>query len=338
MIREAIQKLALKEDLSRREAYETMNEIMSGLASESQIAAFLMGLRLKGETIPEIAGCAQSMRGKAIPIESRNPRVIDTCGTGGDGTGTFNISTCAAIIACAAGAVVAKHGNRAVSSQSGSADVLRALGVNIEISPEQVSQVLDEVGITFLFAPQFHSAMKFAVPVRRDMGIRTIFNVLGPLTNPAGARRQLLGVFNPSLTEVMAGVLRELDSEFALVVHGEGGLDELSTMGSSKVTELVNGQVRTYTLAAETLGFQKPSLEKLKGGDAQSNAQIILDIVAGKRGPQRDIGVLNAAAALMVAGRVTDIDEGIHRANEALDSGAAERKLREWIEASNRMK
>ncbi len=257
---------------------------------------------------------------------------------GGDGTGTCNISTCAAIIACAAGAVVAKHGNRAVSSQSGSADVLRALGVNIEISPEQLAQVLEEVGITFLFAPHLHTAMKFAVPVRRDLGIRTIFNILGPLTNPAGARRQLLGVFSPSLTEVMAGVLRELGSEFALVVHGEGGFDELSTMGSSKVTELRNGQVRTYNLSAETLGFQKPSLEKLKGGDAQSNAQIILDIVAGKRGPQRDIAVLNAAAALMVAGRVTDMDGGIRRANEALDSGAAERKLRQWIEATNRMK
>jgi anthranilate phosphoribosyltransferase len=233
---------------------------------------------------------------------------------------------------------VAKHGNRAVSSQSGSADVLRALGVNIEISPEQVAEVLEEVRITFLFAPRLHTAMKFAVPVRRDMGIRTIFNILGPLTNPAGARRQLLGVFSPSLTEVMAGVLRELGSEFALVVHGEGVFDELSTVGSSKVTELRNGQVRTYNLSAETLGFQKPSLEKLKGGDAQANAQIILDIVAGKRGAQRDIAVLNAAAALMVAGRVTDIDEGTRRANEALDSGAAERKLRQWIEATNRMK
>ena len=231
MIREAIRKLASKEDLSREEAFQTMNEIMSGAASEAQISAFLMGMRLKGETIPEIAGCAQSMREQSTPIVSQRAEIIDTCGTGGDGSGTFNISTSAAIIASAAGASVAKHGNRAVSSQSGSADVLRALGISLDISPERVSQILDEVGITFLFAPQLHAAMKFAAPVRRDMGIRTIFNILGPLTNPAGARRQLLGVFSPSLTEVLAGVLRELGSQHALVVHGEGGLDEFSTLG-----------------------------------------------------------------------------------------------------------
>lgn len=334
MIREAIQKLAARQGLTKQEAYDTMNEIMSGDASEAQIAAFLMGLRFKGETIPEIAGCAQSMREKAIPIKSKHPRIIDTCGTGGDSSGTFNISTCAAIIASAAGAIVAKHGNRAVSSQSGSADVLRALGVNIDLSPERVSQVLDEVGITFLFAPQLHGAMKYAAPVRKDMGIRTIFNILGPLTNPAGAHRQLLGVYTPSLTELMAGVLCELGSEFAFVVHGEGGFDELSTLGWSRISELKNGEVSTYELRAESLGLIRPSLDGLRGGDPQANAQIILQVLEGHKGAARDISLLNAAAAIVVAGLGMDLADGLRRAREAIGTGAAKRKLNQWVDAT----
>ncbi len=334
MIREAIQKLAVRENLTRQEAFESMNEIMSGDASEGQIASFLMGLRLKGETIPEIAGCAQSMREKSIPIRSKYSDIIDTCGTGGDSSGTFNISTCAAIIASGAGARVAKHGNRAVSSQSGSADVLRALGINMEILPERVAQILDEVGITFLFAPQLHSAMKFAAPVRRDMGIRTIFNILGPLTNPAGARRQLIGVFNPSLTEVLAGVLKELGSEHALVVHGEGGLDELSTLGWTKVSQLRNGEITTYELRAESFGFKQASAIDLHGGDARTNASIVTRILEGKQGPSTDIAVLNAGAALTVSGLAGDLKEGIKRSQESVLSGAAMKKLHHWKEAS----
>jgi anthranilate phosphoribosyltransferase len=335
MIREAIQKLALRENLTRQEAFESMNEIMSGNASEAQIASFLMGLRLKGETIPEIAGCAQSMREKAIPIRSKHPNLIDTCGTGGDNSGTFNISTCAAIIASGAGAVVAKHGNRAVSSQSGSADVLRALGINLDLPAESVTSVLDDVGITFLFAPLLHGAMKFAAPVRRDMGIRTIFNILGPLTNPAGARRQLIGVFSPSLTEVLAGVLRELGSEHALVVHGEGGLDELSTLGWTRVSHLRNGEINTYEVKAESFGFRAASAELLRGADAERNAELILEILRGAKGAPADIAAFNAGAALVVAGIAGDLVEGVERAQEALAGGAALRKLNDWKEASH---
>ncbi|MCX6135639.1 MAG: anthranilate phosphoribosyltransferase [Ignavibacteriales bacterium] len=335
MIREAIQKLALKEDLSRQEAFETMNEIMSGNASEAQIASFLMGLRLKGETIPEIAGCAQAMRARAIPIRSKHPNLIDTCGTGGDSSGTFNISTCAAIIASAAGAVVAKHGNRAVSSRSGSADVLRALGINLEISHERVASILDEIRITFLFAPQLHGAMKFAAPVRRDMGIRTVFNILGPLTNPAGARRQLIGVFNSTLTEVLAGVLNELGSEYALVVHGQGGLDELSNLGWTKVSQLRNGEVSTYEVRADSFGFQLSNAEELQGGDPEQNAQMITQILKGVKGGAADVSVLNAGAALMVAGIAGDLKQGIEQARDAISSGAAVKKLNHWKEASH---
>lgn len=334
MIREAIQKLALGENLSRQEAYETMTEIMSGAASEAQIAAFLMGLSLKGETILEIAGCAQSMREKATPIRSSHPMIIDTCGTGGDSLGTFNISTSAAIIASAAGAIVAKHGNRAVSSRAGSADVLKALGINIDLPPERVSQVLDEVGITFLFAPQLHGAMKFAVPVRRDMGIRTIFNILGPLTNPAGARRQLMGVYDSRLTDVLAGVLQELGSEYALVVHGQGGFDELSTLGWTRVSELKDGRITTYELHSDSFGIRPPVMEDLRGGDAQRNAEIILQIMENQEGAPRDIAILNAAAAIVVAGLTADIPAGIIRAKDVLSSGAASSKLQQWIMAT----
>ena len=335
MIREVIHRIAARRDLSKQESYETMNEIMSGNATEAQIAAFLMGLRLKGETVAEIAGCAKSMREKAIPIRTWHKSVIDTCGTGGDGSGTFNISTCAAIIAGAAGAVVAKHGNRAVSSQAGSADVLRELGVNLEITPEKTSEILDRIGIAFLFAPQLHGAMKFAVPVRRDMGIRTIFNVLGPLTNPAGAQRQVVGVFDAALTEVLAEVLLDLGSEHALVVHGDGGLDELSTLGSSYVSELRDGQVKSYSVRAEDLGIRKASPADLRGGDSKRNAEIINGILNGRKGPARDIAVLNAGAAVFVSGIAVDLRDGITKATRAIDNGSASAKLERWVQETN---
>lgn len=335
MIREVINKLSSRQNLSKDEAYAAMNDIMSGNATEAQIAAFLMGLRLKGETVDEIAGCATSMREKATRINSTQKNVIDTCGTGGDASGTFNISTTAAIIASAGGAIVAKHGNRAVSSKCGSADVLKALGVNIEIPVEKVSRVLDDVGITFLFAPLMHGAMKYAAPVRKDLGIRTIFNVLGPLTNPAGAKRQVLGVFDASLTEVMASVLSELGSEHALVVHGEGGFDELSTLGWTKISELKNGHVTTYKIMAQEFGFSNHSVAGLKGGDAETNSQIVRDILNGKGDAPREISLLNAAAAFIVAGKAQSLKEGLSLAKESVDSGAALRKLNQWIEATN---
>jgi anthranilate phosphoribosyltransferase len=335
MIREIIHRLAAHHDLTKQESYDTMNEIMSGSATEAQIAAFLMGLRLKGETVEEIAGCAKSMREKAVPIHTQRGSVIDTCGTGGDGSGTFNISTCAAIIASAAGAVVAKHGNRAVSSQAGSADVLKELGVNLEVTPARTSAILDKIGITFLFAPQLHGAMKFAVPVRRDMGIRTIFNVLGPLTNPAGAQRQVVGVFDASLTKVLAEVLKDLGSEHALVVHGEGGIDEFSTLGTSNVSELRDGQVKSYVVRAEDFGIPKASSSDLRGGDSKRNAEIIKGVLNGTKGPARDIAVLNASAAIFVAGKASDLDDGVSKAKEAIDNGSAAAKLEQWIRETN---
>lgn len=335
MIKEAIAKLAARESLSSSEAYESMEEIMEGLATESHIAAFLMGLRLKGETVEEIAGCARAMRAKSTPIRSRHTVITDTCGTGGDASGTFNISTTAAIIASAAGAVIAKHGNRAVSSKSGSADVLRELGVNIDLPVERVEYVLNEIGITFLFAPLMHGAMKFAAPVRRDLGIRTIFNILGPLTNPAGARRQLLGVFEPNLTEVMASVLLELGSEHALVVHGAGGLDEFSTLGTTRVSELHNGKVRTYTLNAAEFGLSSGSPADLKGGDASRNANLTRAILSGQEGAPADIAVLNAAGAVVVAGIAQTMKEGISFCRETIRSGLAIKKLNQWIEATH---
>ncbi|MGB2867028.1 MAG: anthranilate phosphoribosyltransferase, partial [Bacteroidota bacterium] len=322
MIQPFLAKLAERRDLTRSEAYEGMSDIMSGNATEPQIAGFLMGLRIKGETMQEIAGCAQAMREKSTTISTNHQNVIDTCGTGGDGSGTFNISTAAAIVASAAGAVVAKHGNRSVSSKCGSADVLKELGVNIEIPVEKVSSVLDQVGITFLFAPLMHKAMKYAVNVRKDLGIRTIFNILGPLTNPAGAKRQVLGVFNPALTEIMAGVLKELQSTHALVVHGEGGLDEISTLGGTRVSELRNDQVRTYDVRATDLGIRQATIEGIRGTDAATNAAIIRKVFSGEKGAPRDIVLLNAGAAIFVAGKAESLKEGVQKAQESVDSGA----------------
>ncbi len=334
MIKEALRKILEHKDLEKQEAYEAMSEIMSGNVSEPLIASFLVSLRMKGETVAEIAGCAQAMREKATRIESKSSDVIDTCGTGGDGAGTFNISTAAAFVAAGAGAVVAKHGNRAISSRSGSADVLVALGVNIEIPKERVEQCLNDVGIAFLFATALHGAMKYAGPVRRELGVRTVFNILGPLTNPAGAKRQVIGVFNSQLTEPLANVLKELGSKHAMVVHGAGGLDEISTFGITRISELKNGSVTTYEFRSASVGISEGDLSALKGGDAETNAAILKNIFDGKKSGQRDITVLNAAAALCVAGLASGMNEGVARAADSIDSGKAKQKLNALIEAT----
>lgn len=335
MIAESIKKLAERANLTKEEAYAAMNDIMSGRATDGQIAGFLMGLRLKGESVEEIAGCALSMREKAVRVTTKHRDVIDTCGTGGDGVGSFNISTTAAIVASAAGVPVAKHGNRAVSSACGSADVLKALGVNIEIPVEKVGKVLDEVGISFLFAPMMHGAMKYAANVRKQLGIRTIFNILGPLTNPAGAKKQVLGVFHSSLTGTMAAVLKELGSEHALIVHGEGGFDELSTLGKTKVSELRGEDIANYEVSIESFGLRKATKDDLKGGNAEENASIVRNILNGSDGAPKEIALYNAGAAIYVGGKADDLKSGIYVAREVVRSGHAAKKLNEWIEATN---
>lgn len=335
-MQKAIAKAIDGDDLRRDEMVDVMNQIMSGAATDAQIGAFLIALRLKGESVDEIAGAATVMREKATPIATKHDVIVDTCGTGGDHSGTFNISTTAAFVAAGAGLCVAKHGNRAATSQSGSADVLMALGVNIEASPETVSQCLDEVGIGFLFAPALHGAMKYAIGPRREIGVRTIFNALGPLTNPAGARRQVIGVYSAALTETLAGVLATLGAERAYVVHGADGLDEMTLTGPTKVSELKDGSVSTYRVSPGEVGLGQARADALKGGDADSNAAITLSVLKGAEGPARDIVLLNAAAAIVAGGKASDLREGVQVAAEAIDSGRAMAKLEALIEASNR--
>ena len=335
-MQKAIAKVIDGDDLRRDEMVDVMNQIMSGEATDAQIGAFLIALRLKGESVDEIAGAAAVMREKATPIATKHDVIVDTCGTGGDHSGTFNISTTAAFVAAGAGLCVAKHGNRAATSQSGSADVLMALGVNIEASPETVSQCLDEVGIGFLFAPALHGAMKYAIGPRRELGVRTIFNALGPLTNPAGARRQVIGVYSAALTETLAGVLATLGAERAYVVHGADGLDEMTLTGPTKVSELKDGAVSTYRVSPGEVGLGQARAAALKGGDADSNAAITLSVLKGAEGPARDIVLLNAAAAIVAGGKASDLREGVQVAAEAIDSGRAMAKLEALIEASNR--
>ncbi len=326
-MRTYIEKILDREHLTQREAEAAMETIMAGEATPAQIGAFLVGLRMKGETVDEIAGFARSMRRNArrVPLRANGP-IVDTCGTGGDCSGTFNISTAVAFVVAGTGRRVAKHGNRAISSKSGSADVLEALGVNIHLTPEQVGRCIDEVGIGFLFAPTFHPAMKHAIGPRRELGVRTVFNILGPLTNPAFATHQLLGVYDPALTEMMARVLAHLGVRAAFVVHGAGGLDELSTTGVNRVTHLRDGQVTTFDLAPEDVGLPRARLDDLRGGDAKENAAIIRGILAGEeRGPRRDVVLFNAAAAL--AAETGDLRAGLEEAREAIDSGAALAKL-----------
>lgn len=326
-IKSALTTLTQGENLSVAQAEEVMEEIMGGGASEAQIAGLLIALRMKGETVEEIAGFARSMRKNAVVVPSGHPLLLDVCGTGGDSQGTFNISTAAALVIAAAGVPVAKHGNRSVSSKCGSADVLEQLGVRFDLSPQEIGGCIDEVGIGFLYAPHLHPAMRHAIGPRREMGVRTVFNILGPLTNPAAANVQLLGVYRPELTEVMARVLRSLGCQAAFVVHGGDGLDELSTTGSNRVTQLQDGEVRTFTLDPRTLGLPPATLSDLRGGDAVVNAAIITQILAGERGPKRDIVLLNAAHGLVLGGVATDINEGLDQAAQAIDSGTARRTL-----------
>ena len=335
MIQEAIRDLIVGADLGRAKMRAVMEQIMSGQATDAQIGAFLVALRIKGETIDEIAGGAEVMREKATPIVTVRPDLIDTCGTGGDDSGTFNISTTVAFVACGAGLAVAKHGTRSISSQCGSSDVLTALGVNVEASPEKVGECIDEVGIGFLFAIALHGAMKHAIGPRRELATRTVFNILGPLTNPAGAKRQLLGVFDGALTEALAGVLRELGSDQALVVHGSDGLDEITLTGPTQVSELRDGQISTRQIHPENFGLQTVSAEALKGGDADCNAHILRGVLDGEEGPQRDVVLLNAAAAMVVGGRAEDITAGLEVARESIDSGKARQALDRLVEVSN---
>ena len=333
-IQEAIAKVIEGEDLSRGEMTDVMNQIMSGEATDAQIGAFLIALRVKGECVDEIAGAASVMREKATPIATKHDVIVDTCGTGGDHSGTFNISTTAAFVAAGAGLCVAKHGNRSVTSQSGSADVLSALGVNIEASPETVGRCLDDVGIGFLFAISLHGAMKYAIGPRREIGARTIFNALGPLSNPAGATRQVVGVYSAALTETLAGVLGTLRSERAFVVHGSDGLDEMTLTGPTRVSELKNGSVSTYRVSPGDFGLAQASADALKGGDADYNAEITRSILNGEEGPRRDIVLLNAAAAIVAGDKARDLNEGVQVAAEVIDSGKALEKLEGLVAAS----
>lgn len=334
MIKDMIRKIVLGENLSVGEAQEVMEQIMEGKATDAQIGSFLTALRIKGETVEEITGCARAMRGKAQPISSKHEVLVDTCGTGGDQSGTFNISTTSAFVVAGAGVGVAKHGNRSVSSKSGSADLLEELGVNLNLMPQEVARVLDQIGIGFLYAPSFHKAMKYAIGPRREIGIRSIFNILGPLTNPALAKYQVLGVYDSKLTNIMAEVLKQLGVKKAFVVHGAGGLDELSTLGPTKVSYLNEGTVNSINVYPEDLGFTRVTLTNLRGGDAKENARITLNVLRGEQSPYRDIVLLNAGAALFVSEAVPDLKEGIKKAAESIDSGAAFNKLNQLIEAT----
>ncbi|MBD3315504.1 MAG: anthranilate phosphoribosyltransferase [Chitinivibrionales bacterium] len=337
-IQQAIQLVINRTDLTLEQCREAFDKIMGGEATDAQIAAFIVALRMKGETFDEIAAAAAVMREKAARIvPARTDYLVDTCGTGGDGSNSFNISTAVAFVAAGAGAQVAKHGNRSVSSRSGSADVLEALGVNIGIGPEAMKECLDEAGICFLFAPAVHKAMKFAIGPRKEIAARTIFNLLGPLTNPAGAKRQLLGVFAPELTQPMAEALRTLKSEKAYVVHGLDRLDEASLSDETQITELSAGEVKTYRIEPEHFGLERAERESIAGGTAQENAGIIRKILSGAKGPARDVVVLNAAFAIAAAGLGESPRQGVDLAIESIDTGAARSKLEKLIGMTQKM-
>jgi len=335
MIREMISKVVGGEDLSRDEARQVMNEIMEGVATPAQVAAYLTALSIKGETVEEVTGSAMVMREKAVRIVPGEGIAVDTCGTGGDRFGTFNISTAVALVLAGAGVKVAKHGNRAASSQSGSADVLKELGVNIDADFPVVERCLSEANFGFLYAVRHHASMKHAIGPRREIGIRTIFNILGPLTNPAGARHQLLGVFAPHLTTLIASVLRNLGSVHACVVHGHDGMDEVTTTDESTVTELKEGQIRTYTVRPEDLGVQRARLPELQVSSPQESARVIRDVLAGKEGPPLDIVLMNAAFGLLAADRVKTAPEGFDLAREVISQGKAAAALDKLVRLSN---
>ena len=333
-IQAAIKQLILRQDFSHDQMTDVMNQIMTGNATPAQIGGFLIGLQMKGETVTEIAAAAEVMRSLATPVHIEGKHVVDTCGTGGDGASTFNVSTASAFVAAAAGCQVAKHGNRSISSSSGSADVLEAAGVNLELSPEQVKHCIETVGVGFMFAQKHHGAMKHAIGPRREMGVRTIFNLLGPLTNPAQAAHQVLGVFDKKWVKPMAEVLQKLGSQHVLVVHAEDGLDEISIGAETHVAELKEGKVTTYTIKPEDFGLQQNTIETLTVSNAQDSLSLIKEVFDGKPGPARDIVVLNAGAAIYAADITVSLAEGIAMAAELIDSGAATQKLNALIVTS----
>ena len=348
IITEAIRALVDRRDLTRIEAAAAMDAIMSGTATNAQIAAFLIGLRMKGETVEELIGFAQVMRQKAVKVRTHGDELagltgtdremlIDTCGTGGDAAGTFNVSTATAFVVAGAGLKVAKHGNRSVSSLCGSADVVETLGISLDLTPAKVARCIDEVGIGFLYAPLLHTAMKHVMAARREMGVRTVFNMLGPLTNPASANAQVIGVYSGSLTDPLARVLAELGTFRAFVVHGSDNLDEISNTGDSKVSEVREGVVRSYTVRPEDFGLARASIGDLQGGDREQNAEIIRGILAGKPGPRRDIVLMNAAAALVAGAKARDLKEGVGVAAQSIDTGAARTKLDELVALSHKL-
>ena len=330
-IQEALARLLEGRDLSQDEARRVMNAIMEGEATPAQMGGFLVALRLKGETADEIAGCAEAMRAHVLAVRPARDDLVDTAGTGGDGARTFNISTAAALVAAAAGAGVAKHGNRAVSSESGSADVLEALGFRLELPPPRIEQSIDELGFGFLFAPSHHPAMRHAAPVRRELATRTVFNVLGPLTNPAGARAQVVGVYAPELVETIASVLARLGARRAFVVHGAGGIDELSPAGPNLVCEVADGRVERREIDPADFGVPRCSSAELAGGTPAENAAFVREVFAGAPGAKREAVLLNAAGAIAASGRADDLEEGYAFAAEAVDSGAAAERLEALI-------
>ena len=333
-IKPILAKVAEGATLSVEDSATAFEIMMSGEATAGQIGAFLMGLRLRGETVDEIIGGVQVMRAKAMAVTAPD-NAIDTCGTGGDGAGTLNISTAVTFVVAGCGVPIAKHGNKALSSKSGSADVLSKLGVKLDIPPEQISRCIDEAGVGFMMAPFHHSAMKHVGPVRVEMGVRTIFNLMGPLSNPAGTKRQLIGVFSEHWLEPMAQVLDKLGSTKVWIVHGSDGLDEITTTGPTQVAELDNGTISTFEVSPTDVGLPLATLDDLKGGDADNNAKKLRALLDGEAGPYRDIVVLNSAAALIVAGKAGDLKDGVSQAEQALDSGAANKALQDLIALSN---
>lgn len=336
MIKDAITKLADRSSLTEQEAESVMREMMDGAATPVQIAAYLMGLRLKGETVEEIVGSVRAMRAKALRIVVADPLVVDTCGTGGDGAHTFNISTTAAFVVAGAGLTVAKHGNRSVSSKSGSADVLSALGVKIDLPTERVADCINEVGLGFLFAPLYHGAMKHCAGPRQEMGIRTMLNLLGPLTNPAGATIQVLGVYESRLTHLLGNVLMHLGSQHCFVVHGMDGLDEITLTTKTQISEAKGGILSNYLLDPAEFGLALVPAKQLTGGTPQENAVITRDILQGRKGPKRDIVCLNAAPALVAGGKAANVHDGFFLAGQAIDSGAAAETLARLITFTNK--
>lgn len=336
-MREYIRQIQAKQNLTREEIEAVMQEIMSGQACEDDIQDYLLALNDKGPTVEEITGAAKIMRKFVVPVDVNHPIVLDTCGTGGDLKGTFNISTISAFVVAGAGVVVAKHGNRSVSSRCGSADLLEALGVNLDVEENHLKECLNEVGIAFLFAQKLHPAMKYVAPIRKKLGVKTIFNILGPLTNPAKATHQMMGVYERDLVEPMANVLKNLGLKRALVVHGNDGLDEITTTDKTFVSEFTGDEVISYDIDPTELGLEKVDESELKGGDLEDNVRIVTDILNGQLGPKRDIVILNAAYALYVSEVVSNISDGIDKARNSVDTGAALDKLNKLREFTNRV-